>query len=230
MGALGKRAMVIQIKTPDGEKTMPKPWLMINLVRDGLQYYRQHWRLLLCTALAYFGLMFGAGVLVILMPSGHELQESLEAQVMAGFEEVFPWLLTAPPALAVVYILLVNLVLGTMLYITLPGAILFPLAPLAAFFRAIMWGIFFAPTEPLALLVALPTILAEGLGYVLAVVPSLRLGLSWLLPRSAFKQEQLSRRVAFRRGLSELGRAYLIVIIVLLVAAVIESLGIAVRA
>ena len=194
---------------------------MRNLVRDGFCYYRQHLRLVLCTALAYFGLMFVAGVLVTL-PGGRELQGSLEAEVIADFEEAFSWLLTAPAALLVVYIFLLNLVLGTMLYITLPGAVFFPLAPLAVFLRATLWGIFFVPREPLALLVALPTILVEGFGYVLAVVPSLRLGLSWLLPRLAFKQEGLSRRGAFRRGLSELGRAYLIVMIVLLVAAAIE--------
>lgn len=193
-----------------------------NLVKEGLDYYRAHWRFLVGTVVTYFVLVFGVGVLLLLVPGGREFQQSFLKEVLGGFESTFPSLLGAPTPLMVIYIFLINLVLGTALYITLPGLLLFALAPVMVFYRAILWGIIFAPSEPLSILSALPTILSEGFGYVLAVVPSFRLGLSWLWPKKAFKGEQMSRKQAFRRAFSELGSAYVIVAIALLAAAIIE--------
>jgi hypothetical protein len=198
---------------------------MANLVREGLSYYRAHSKLLLWTAVVYYGLVFGVGLTVSLLPGGRELQDSVTNEALQSVTTSFPGLLQAymnNPFVAIGYTFIINLVVGTMLWITLPGLILFPLAPLAAFYRAFYWGIIFAPTDPALLLRALPILLAEGLGYVLAVVPSLRLGLAWVLPKRAYKAEQLTREQAFRKALTELWPAYLIVSLTLLAAAVIE--------
>lgn len=198
---------------------------MRNLFREGLEYYRRHWKLLLSIAVTYYGLVFVVGLLVALTPGGGELQETLIQQAGSEIETALPGLLEAylnNPILAVGYTFVINLVLGTVLWITIPGLILFVLAPLTAFYRAMAWGIIFAPTQPSLVILVLPTLLSEGLGYVLAVVPSMRLGMSWLLPKLAFKQEALSRGQAFRKAFYEMGHAYLIVIIALLAAAIIE--------
>lgn len=198
---------------------------MQDLLRKGIAYYREHGKLFVSTASLYYGIVLGVALVVSVMPGGPELQEALIEEAAAGIGTTFPGLLEAylsNPALAVAYTFLVNLALGSILYITLPGFLLFVLAPLLAFYRAFAWGIIFAPTQPGILLIGLPTILAEGFGYILAVVPSIRVGLSWMLPKLAFRGEQITRKQAFLRGLSELGPAYVIVAIALLIAALVE--------
>jgi hypothetical protein len=207
-----------------------REYCAVHSVRGGnigssRRYYRSHSKLLLWTAVVYYGLVFGVGLIVSLLRDCRELQEAVLNGAIQGVTTSFPGLLQAyvnNPFLAIAYTFMINLVVGTMLRITLPGLILFPLAPLAAFYRAIGWGIIFAPTDPGPFLRALPILLAEGFGYVLAVVPSLRLGLAWVLPKRAYMAEQLTRKRAFRKALSELWPAYLIVSLTLLAAAVIE--------
>lgn len=120
---------------------------------------------------------------------------------------------------------MVNLLLGAVVYITIPGAFLFFLAPAMALSRAISWGIMYASTTPLitmgAMLVS-PVMMLEGLGYTLAVVPSTYLGISWLSPQKAFPDESLTRIEAFRRQLINSANAYVLVALVLLVSAVAE--------
>ena len=198
---------------------------MLGSFRNGIDYYKRHRRFLAATALAYYGLVFGVGAVAAITPGGREMQETLLGEATGGLNAAFPGLLAAymsNPVLAVAYTFAINLVLGTMISITLPGLVLSFLAPLVAFYRAFAWGIIFAPTQPVILLVGLPTILAEGFGYILAVVPSFRLGLSWMLPRMTFKGEELTRAHAFRRAIRELGSAYLIVAATLLAAAIVE--------
>lgn len=198
---------------------------MRNLVRAGVRYYAMHSKLLLWTAAVYYGLVFGIGLIVSLVPGGRELQEAVMKEAVQAVTTSFPGLLQAymnNPFMAIGYTFIINLVVGTMLWITLPGLILFPLAPLAAFYRACGWGIISAPTDLGLFLRLLPTVLAEGLGYILAVVPSVRLGLAWLIPKRVYNEELLTRRQALRKALAELGPAYLIVSLTLLAAAIIE--------
>jgi len=131
--------------------------------------------------------------------------------------------------LAITYTFFINLSLGTVAYITIPGMLVFFFAPALALFRAAMWGVLFAPTTPVlatAAVLSLPTLILEGLGYILAVVPSTYLGLSWLSPKRVFREERLSRKEAFKKELVNSAKAYVWVALILLVAAIVEVVSV----
>ena len=198
------------------------------MLLNGLSYYKKHRRYLLIIASTYYGLILLTAVLTMNVKDFVGLQASIKEETLKGILETFPGLLEVYmryPILAVVYTFLVNFCLGSVLTITIPGILLFFLAPVIAFYRAALWGLLYAPTTPdlaTVAILALPTLVLEGLGYVLAVIPSTYLGLSWLMPRRVFHGEELTRVEAFKRELGSSVKAYLWVAIVLLVAAVVE--------
>jgi hypothetical protein len=198
-----------------------------NVLHDGLLYYRKHSRYLLIVAAAYYGLILLAAAMAMVVGNA-DMQlaqfQAARAWVSLGFPGLIEAYLT-DPLLAVAYTFLVNFFYGSVAMITLPGTLLFVLAPTQAFLRACWWGALFAPTAPIlasALVWSLPTMILEGLGYILAVVPSTYLGLSWLSPKTAFREEGLARKEAFKRELVDSAKAYVWVALVLLIAAVVE--------
>jgi len=198
-----------------------------GLLHEGLSYYREHYRYLLVVGATYYGLiLLSAAVAMAVGNSDAQLAQiqATKAAVSAAFPGLIEAYLTNP-LLAVAYAFMVNFLYGTMLWIALPGTVLFALAPTLAFLRAFGWGGLFAPTTSVlasALAWSLPTMILEGLGYILAVIPSTYLGLSWLSPKTVFRGEALTRKEAFKRELVESARAYVWVALVLLIAAVVE--------
>jgi hypothetical protein len=178
-------------------------------------------------ALAYYGTVVTVALLIA-HAGGTNLQMTVTNAARQEISQLFPGILEARlknPLLAVPYIFVVNLLLGAVVHITIPGAFLFFLAPGMALFRAISWGIMYAPTTSLittGVMLASPVMMLEGLGYILAVVPSTYLGISWLSPQKAFPDESLTRTEAFRRQLINSANAYALVALVLLVSAVAE--------
>jgi hypothetical protein len=69
----------------------------------------------------------------------------------------------------------------------------------------------------------LPTILLEGEGYVSAGATGVILGLSWLRP-SWIGQEGISRRESLKRAMKECAYLYVLVALLLLAAALVETL------
>lgn len=199
----------------------------LGVLHDGLSYYRKHHRFLLVVAATYYGLIILAAAVTMVVGNA-DVQLAQIRATRAIVSEVFPGLMEAyltNPLLAIVYTFLVNFLYGTMVTIALPGTLFFVLAPAQAFLRACWWGAYFAPiTSVLASVLtwSLPTMILEGLGYILAVVPSTYLGLSWLSPKTVFREEGLTRKEAFKRELVNSARAYAWVALVLLIAAVVE--------
>jgi len=70
---------------------------------------------------------------------------------------------------------------------------------------------------------ALPTLILEGEGYVLASLIGIVLGMSWLKPRWAYRGEELSRSEAVKRAFGDCARVYAWVAILLLAGAVVET-------
>jgi len=66
-------------------------------------------------------------------------------------------------------------------------------------------------------------ILGTNIGYVLAALAGVILGLSWLKPRSVYPGAELSRYEAVRRASRECMRIYVLVVLVLFIAAVVET-------
>jgi hypothetical protein len=121
---------------------------------------------------------------------------------------------------AIVLTFLVNLVLGSILVLSLPS-LLIPFAGiLMGVFRAWLWGVLFSPfggEVELGLLPHALTVLLEGEGYVVAM-----LGVWlwwWPVLRTPGRRWQL-----WRDGLMLQGRIYSVVALLLAIAAIYEAL------
>ncbi len=116
-----------------------------------------------------------------------------------------------------------NLVVSSFLVLTVPGLLLFALPVGVLAWRAAVWGTLLNGLSTPAFLAALPTILLEGEGYVLAGAAGVILGLSWLRP-SWIGQEGTARWESLRRAVKECAYLYVLVALLLLAAAVVETL------
>lgn len=116
-----------------------------------------------------------------------------------------------------------NLVLSGFVLVTLTGLVFFGLSAFFLCFRALLWGMFFSGLSTPVFLVVLPTLVLEGEGYVLAATAGVVLGLSWLRPKSLRAGDELSRFEAVVQALKECVHIYVLVALILFVAAVVES-------
>jgi hypothetical protein len=150
------------------------------------------------------------------------LTQSWEESLLASIAQA---LATENWILALFLIFLANLFLGSIIALTVPSVLVFFAGPLLALFRAVLWGIAFSPTSPqfaAALVNALPVLVLEGEAYCIACMPSLKAGMSWLLPNRAHKQEKLTRKQAFKKALHELALVYVLVALILFISAIVE--------
>lgn len=124
-------------------------------------------------------------------------------------------------------IFLDNLILSAFLLVTLAGLVFFFLPFIVLAYRAAVWGMLIQGLSTPQFIGAFPTFILEGVGYVLAGVAGVVLGLSWLRPSWAFKSEELSRKEAFRKAYRECAKLYVLVVAFLFLAAIAEVLTIA---
>lgn len=165
------------------------------------------------------------------------LQEELTKRIGDAFlggatRHIISLLQSANWISAILSIFALNLFLGSLVYLTLPGIIFFAGVPLLLSLRGVIWGIVYSPTSSeLARLLpfAIPTMILEGEAYCLIGYASFRAGKSWLVPQKV-GQLRLGRRAAFSNALSELARVYTLAVVVLLLAAVVEVAAIALSA
>lgn len=139
------------------------------------------------------------------------------------FGEIFP-VEVGNAFLTVGFIFISNLILSSFVLVTLTGLAFFGLPLFFISFRAFLWGMLLNGLSTPLFLAALPIVLLEGEGYVLAALAGVNLGLSWLKPSWAYRCEDLSRLEAFKRALKDCARIYVLIAAVLLVAAVVETL------
>jgi len=139
------------------------------------------------------------------------------------FGEIFP-VEVGNAFLTVGFIFISNLILSSFVLVTLTGLAFFGLPLFFISFRAFLWGMLLNGLSTPLFLAALPIVLLEGEGYVLAALAGVNLGLSWLKPSWAYRCEDLPRLEAFKRALKDCARIYVLVAAVLLVAAVVETL------
>lgn len=134
----------------------------------------------------------------------------------------FPLLQSDLPTLVVV-IFLSNLVLSAFLLLTLTGMVFFAIPVVVLVWRAWDWSNMISQLPTSLFLVALPTMILEGEGYVMASAAGVVLGLSWLMPSLIFDGESLSRVEALKRAFREAGYVYIVVATILFVAALVEA-------
>ncbi len=121
----------------------------------------------------------------------------------------------------------VNLVVGSFATITLPSLIVPFSGLLMAVVRALLWGVLFSPrsvtgiglVEAVAGLSIAVLVFLEGQGYVLAALGAYLHGVAFLFPRSAGADGHLH---GYWRGVKTQARIYVLVLVVLLIAALYE--------
>jgi len=151
--------------------------------------------------------------------------------VQAGAVEVYAWPFGEVFSVGVTnafllfgVIFLFNLVLSGFVLVTLSGLAFFGLPLFFLSFRAFLWGMLLNGLSTPMFLAALPTLMLEGEGYVLAALAGVNLGLAWLKPKWAYGEAELSRLDAIKRALKDCARVYVLVAAFLLVAAVVETI------
>lgn len=126
--------------------------------------------------------------------------------------------------LSVITIFFFNLVLSGFILVTLTGLALFVLPVGFLLFRAFLWGALLNGLSTPMFLAALPTLVLEGEGYVLAALAGVNLGLSWLKPQWTYRREELSRSEAVEQAFKDCARIYVLVALLLLMAAIVETI------
>jgi hypothetical protein len=198
----------------------------VGVIRSAWRTVRADRRAYVSLNVMYYGLVALAMIYVGLINPG--VQERLLADVGASLTEgplatVGGVYLGGNVAAAAVLTFVVNLVAGAILTITLPSLIV-PFAGIAlGAYRAVLWGLLLAPTTSQLALVMIPhslTLILEGQAYILAILASYIHGVAFLRPQSV---GVASHRQGYLQGAKLTARLYVLVVIVLAVAAVYEA-------
>lgn len=128
---------------------------------------------------------------------------------------------------AIIFTFFVNLVLGCFIAITLPSFIIPFSGFLVGGLRAIIWGFIFSPDltglTPLKILAGFGTgllLILEGEAYVFGLFTSYLQGRAWLIPASVGAK---TVRDGYQAGIKLTLRMYLLIILMLIIAAVYEA-------
>jgi hypothetical protein len=199
--------------TPDWLKTS------IAIVRSNLRAY-------IVLNVLYYGLVAAAMIVVAGNP---ELQAALTQAVVASFtagplSTVFDAYAGGNVLLAIVLTFAVNFFLGSVFVLFVPS-LLIPFGGVAiGLIRATLWGLLLAPTTPELQVAMIPhsvTLVLEGQGYILAMLGAFVLGKAFVSPSSVGASRW---RDGYFTGLKQGGRIYVLVALVLAIAAVYEAL------
>jgi hypothetical protein len=197
-----------------------------GLLRSACQIVNRYRTAYVAINCGYYGLVLVAMLYVALVNPA--LQEQLLSDVQSALTEgplatVGGLYLGGNVVAAALLTFLVNLLVGAILTITVPSLIV-PFAGIAlGVYRAVLWGLLLAPTTRELALVMIPhslTLILEGQGYILALLASYVHGMAFLRPQSV---GVVGHRQGYLNGAKLTGRLYVLVVIVLAVAAVYEA-------
>lgn len=116
-----------------------------------------------------------------------------------------------------------NMFLSSFVFITLPGFAFFPLSSAVLVYRAYIWGFLLSRQPTWLLLVAMPTVILEGLGYCFAASAGTLVGVSWIKPKWVYSTDDYNRVKAVKRALRECLTFYFYVVLLLFLAAIVEA-------
>jgi len=167
----------------------------------------------------FMNLFFFGGVFVTALMLGF----LLPPQLYEGPPAQFSATVSGSLILTVLSIFVFNLIVGSFIVVALPGFVLFPLSAALLVFRAFIWGALIYQLPNWVFLIALPTLIFEGEGYVFAAVAGTLVGISWVKPEWVYPGEGVSRNVSLRKAFRECAWFYVLVAAMLFVAAVVET-------
>ncbi|HSK83657.1 MAG TPA: hypothetical protein VK902_09710 [Rubrobacter sp.] len=199
----------------------------MRAIRSAWSLVKEYRRAYLILNLIYYGLIAGGMVYVAFDPAlqktmWDEVGEAFGTGPMRGVIDAYS---SGQVLVAAVLTFAVNLIVGSFVFITVPSLIIPFSGLLIGVYRALLWGLLFSPSAAVGagLVFHLPTIILEGQAYVLAMLAAYVQGMAFVRPRSAGAK---TRREGYREGVKRSVRIYLLVAIVLFVAAVYEAVSV----
>jgi hypothetical protein len=186
---------------------------------------RQHRKAFLTLCAIFYGLLALAMLATMFVPGLKPLAQSFydinNLRHVALIQNTFAAYAGGHLLTAAALTFLVNL-LVVVLLTTVPSLIVPFIGIPAVFYRGLLWGAMFAPfgAERLILVPHFPTVLVEGLADVVAAFAAYVHGVQVLRPE---KHGFASRGEAYWKGLAAVARLYLIVVLILAIAALYEA-------
>jgi len=197
---------------------------MLNRLKDIYNFYVERYkkRFLYCFGI-YYGLIIVGMIIGLLYP---HTSTGTASTVGNQFSTVLPGLMNAISAgditRIIVTIFAINSIGGSFFALTLLNTV--GLGTLIFIYRPLVWGLVYAPTSPHAtmlLVFVIPTLILEGLAYVIAFTASIDLILAIAKPKSLGEE---SRFKAWKKAWIYNFKSYVLVLIVLFAAAVVETI------
>lgn len=192
-----------------------------------IQPILKHRRAYITLNILYYGLVILGMIYVAFNP---DVQTELLQSVRQSFDQN-PLLAPVSEAYGAGQVLrsmgltfIINLVLGTLIQITLPSMIIPGLGLLLGMYRAILWGLLLSPANLDLAGPMIPhslTLLLEGQGYILAMLGVYILAFYWLRPKPGGFE---SRWQGYKAGLASNLRLIGLAALVLALAAIYEPL------
>lgn len=198
----------------------------MRLIQPALEIIRQNRRMYIILNVEFYGIVLLSMLYVISHPY---LQENMLASVRQTFTQGPLIAVTGAyqsgsviPAALLTFV--INLLVGSFTSITLPSMLAPFTGIIVGLYRAVQWGTLYSPTDPSLVGPLLPhcvNMLLEGQAYVLAMLASAIHATAFLSPASVGEKSRLRGYVT---GLKQTAQLYVLVIIILAVAAVYEAL------
>ena len=198
----------------------------MKAIQSALEPIKESRRAYIVLNLVYYGLVICGMIYVAFNPS---LQQSLlelvgSAFTQGPFSAVGSAYVGGQVLQAMVLTFVVNLFIGSIAVITLPSLVIPFSGLLTGAYRAVLWGLLLSPTTPVLRWVMIPhslVLILEGQAYILAMLAAYVQGRAFLWPRSV---GAATRRQGYGLGVKRSVRIYLLVVLVLAVAAIYEAL------
>ena len=198
----------------------------MKVIQGALRIIGEFRRAYITLNIAYYGLVVCGMVYVAFNPS---LQQSLLQAVGSTFTE--GPLSTVGSAYtggqlfqAMALTFVINLLIGSFLYITLPSLVIPFSGLLLGAIRATLWGLLLSPTVPELRIAMIPhslTLILEGQAYILAMLAAYIQGRAFLWPHAVGAS---TNGQGYLAGLKRSIRLYVLVVILLALAAIYEAL------
>jgi len=194
--------------------------------RGGFALLKEYHRPYLILNLLYYGLVICAMIVVAFIPS---LQQQLFEAVGESFSkgplsDVATAYGTGQLLPAMILTFVVNLVGGSFIFITLPSLFIPFFGLFTGIVRALLWGLILSPTSQQLALVMIPhslTLILEGQAYIIAMLAVYVHGRAFLWPGSI---KAVTLPEGYHTGLKRSLQLYLLVIILLALAAIYEAI------
>lgn len=206
------------------EVHQPKP--VTHWLTPAFTIIRTHRRAYVWLNIMYYGLI---GVGIVYARFDPALQKRITDAVGTAFSQgplaaVGEAYLSGQTIRAILLTFGINLVAGSGATITLPSLLIPFSGLLMGAYRAVLWGLIYAPNTPelrMIFLPHLPTLLLEGQAYILVLLGVVIQGRALFSPRTV---GSATRRQGYWQSIKLTGQLYKLVLLVLAVAAIYEVL------